>query len=45
MNDRTYDIFLSYPHADRAEVMQICKGEISGSVHFLWFIECAIRIV
>jgi len=26
MNDMTYDIFLSYPHADRVEVAKICKA-------------------
>jgi len=25
-SDRTYDIFLSYPHADREEVAKICKA-------------------
>ena len=24
--DRTYDIFLSYPHADRVKVAKICKA-------------------
>ena len=31
-----YDVFLSYPHADHEELMQICEGEVSGMLHFLW---------
>jgi len=25
-SDKTYDIFLSYPHADKVEVAKICKA-------------------
>jgi len=32
---RTYDIFLSYPHADRVEVARVCRKAINNNHHNL----------